>query len=100
MTKVELIIKRTSGAIDTVDVTKNFGSMKQERFNRIKTDTKKGNGSDVLEARWTRTENNLYDLRKKYNDVHNEGGEGYIPESDYFMALPEYWENEIITVFK
>ena len=100
MTKIELTIRRPNGNVETIDISKNFGSMNQEIFNQIKKQTKAGNGSDVLKATMTRKENNLYDLIKKYNDVNNEGGEGYIPDSEYFENIPEYSEKEVTMVFK
>ena len=92
MNKVELVIKRTNGDVETVDVTKNFSSMKSEFLAKIRKATKDGGKGDVLKAVITRSASNCMDLMKKYNDTNNEGGDGYMPDSDYFMGLKEYKE--------
>jgi len=87
---VSLTIKRTNGNVETVDVTSRFGSLSQDLFNKIKKATKDGGKGDVLRATITHKLSNIQNLIKKYNDIHNEGGEGYLPPSEYFEKMPEF----------
>lgn len=96
--KITVDIKRANGDIETIDVSKKFGSMNQDRFNQIKK-ANKAIGNDVLSATWTFTQTNMAELRKAYNDLHNEGGDGYEPENEYFEALPNYKEFEVVKMF-
>jgi hypothetical protein len=64
-----------------------------------KKNTKSANGSDILKVTQTVVVSNIFELKEKYNALHNEGGEGYIPDDDYFKSIGQFEEKEIISVF-
>jgi hypothetical protein len=43
---------------------------------------------------------NIGELRAKYNNIINEGGEGYIPDDDYFKKMPTYKKSEYVKVLE
>ena len=90
--RIELEINRPNGQIETVDVSKQFGMINTDILNKIRKATKEAGIGDVVKAVITEQKSNMMQLRKEYNNFHNEGGEGYIPDGDYFKALPSYKE--------
>jgi len=90
--RIELEINRPNGQIETVDVSKQFGTINIDILNKIRKATKEAGRGDVVKAVITEQKSNMMQLRKEYNNLHNEGGEGYIPDGDYFKALPAYKE--------
>ena len=91
--KTELRIKRTNGQEEIIDISKDFKiGIREKMFSKIRKDTKAAGRGEVIEATETRTKSNLSVLIAKYNKINNEGVYGYIPENEYFMALPEYKE--------
>jgi len=97
---VELKIKRTDGTVETVDVSNKFGSMNKVLLAKIRQATKDAGRGDVLEAIVTEPRCNMATLIREFNNLHNEGGEGYIPENSYFTALPAYKEWTDVSVIK
>jgi len=91
--KTELKIERPNGQIELIDISKDFKlGIREKVFSKIRKDTKAAGRGEVIEATETRRKSNLSVLIAKYNRTHNEGGYGYLPENEYFMALPEYKE--------
>jgi len=95
--KQELKVKRPDGRIETVSFNK--APISKALFARIKEETSKAGRGEVIEATIYKMRNNLQLLMKKYNDLHNEGGEGYMPEVEYFAKSPNFisWE-EVETI--
>lgn len=94
MTKIIAEVKRTNGNIETVDLSEKFTSMNNVLFNKIKEGTKKQGGGDILKVTYTVLLSNLPQLKKNYNDLNNEGFDGYMPNDEYFMNLPAFKTNE------
>lgn len=90
MNKTEIVVKRNNGDVEIIDVTAKFKVLGQNVLNRIALETKKGGRGQVIKAVLTYDTNNLLNLQKEYNNVNNEGCEGYVPDADYFEALPSY----------
>lgn len=90
MTKIELYIKRPNGNTEVVDVSNKFPGLGKAILVKIKDATKKAGKGDVEKAVITRDCSNIQKLMRNYNNVNNEGGEGYMPEPEYFKALPQY----------
>ena len=91
--KKEIHIKRPNGDIEIVDAdNKPFA---QSFVNQAAVATREAGRGEILKMVNTQFASNMRQLIKKYNNLHNEGGEGYIPEGDYFTAMPEYkeWED-------
>ena len=99
MTKIELTIKRANGNVEKVDITKHHSSMNQILFNKIKKDTSDAGRGIIQKAEYTHTVCNLKSLMENYNNINNEGFDGYIPGADYFKALPEFVETEVTEIF-
>jgi len=97
--KIELTIKRTNGNVEKIDITKHHGSMNQRLFETIKKGTSEAGRGIVQKAEYTHYACNIQDLIKNYNNINNEGGEGYIPDPDYFKALPEFIDTEVTEIF-
>ena len=95
---LKITVKRENGLVETIDISKVFGSMNQKRFDKIKADTKAAGKGDVLSCTSIKIRSNMNELRKAYNNLNNEGYEGYVPENEYFEALPAYkeWEEKEI----
>ena len=77
--KIEVEIKRPNGQIEVLDVTSKM-PYNQELFSKAKIETKKAGRGEML--RVTRTYS-IFDKSEfiAYNNLHNEGGEGYVPEN-------------------
>ncbi len=87
--KVEIIVDR-GDKIETVDVTSKFpGGMTTGMLAQIRQATKDAGRGDVLSARKTYTKSNEGQLRRAWNNLHNEGGYGYEPD---FSAQETYQE--------
>lgn len=97
---VELKIKRTDGTVEMVDVSNKFGSMNKVLLAKIRQATKDAGRGDVLEAIVTEPRCNMAQLVREYNNLNNEGGEGYIPEASYFTSNPKYKTWTDISVIK
>lgn len=91
METTKLYIKRPNGNTEIVDVTERF-AMNRVILEKIKVATKAAGKGDVLKCEIERKRSNYQDLFRRWNNLHNEGGEGYVPEIEYFRALPEYKE--------
>ena len=97
MTQIKLEIKRPEGNLEIVDVTKKFGLMNKTIFNQIKKSTAEAGRGNVIKAITIIDKSNVMELRKQYNDLHNEGGDGYIPdEIEYWKESPDYKEYQQI----
>jgi len=92
MTKIEITVQRPNGAVETVDMSSKFTGMTKALLGQIKDATRSAGRGTVLSATMTYTRDNSGELRKAYNNLHNEGGDGYVPEENYFRALPQYRE--------
>jgi len=89
---ITIEINRPDGQIETVDVSNKFGNMNSDLLNKIRVATKEAGKGDVIKATITKIKSNMNQLMKEYNNFHNEGGDGYIPEGSYFMGLKSYKE--------
>jgi len=94
--KVEATVKRENGNIEVVDL-KNYYAMNNILFAEIKKATAAAGRGNVLKITYTHAVSNANALRKRFNDLYNEGGEGYIPED--FTNDPEYKEWDKVEVF-
>ena len=91
MKKITLEIKRTNGEIEILDVTEKFPTMQKSVFDKIKTATAEAGKGEVIKAVITEPKNNIKELVKKYNNLHNEGAEGFVPDSEEFWtSLPDF----------
>lgn len=97
---IKLEIKRPNGELEIVDVTNRFAAMSSNTLYRIYTATKNAGKGDVISATTIQKKTNIQDLIKKYNNVMNEGGEGYVPENSYFERQKAYKEWVETTVLK
>ena len=82
-------IKRPSGIIEILDLPQPHpGRMNQKgHFSKIYTSTKSAGKGEVLKITVKTPSyitSNLDKLVREYNNLHNEGGEGYIPDIEYF----------------
>jgi hypothetical protein len=99
--KIELTIKRENGETEIKDVTEKFAAMTTGIFNQIKKATKDAGKGNVEKATITHIKNNISKLRREYNNLHNEGGEGYIPEDvEYWTSNPSFKEWEETEILK
>jgi hypothetical protein len=98
---IKLNITRPNGGIEEIEVLEKFKFMNQERFNMIKTQTEKAGRGIVNHATIIVVKNNIPELIKRYNNLHNEGGEGYIPDTEeYWISQPDYKEYEETVIIK
>lgn len=94
-----LNITRPNGETEKIEVLEKFHKMDQKLFNMVKEQTQKAKRGVVNSAKIIETKSNIKELIKKYNDLHNEGGEGYIPDNEeYWTSQPDYktWEKETV----
>lgn len=98
--KITLNVTRPNGEIEVVDITTRFGAgINQNIFNKIKTDTAKAGRGVVNYVKQIETKSNLNQLAREWNNLHNEGAEGYIPLEN-LMKSDKYKEWETETIFK
>ena len=77
--KVYADVIRANGAAETVDLSAKFCGMTAALAAKIReANAKKGTKVVRIYRKVIRT--NIADLEKRYNNVANEGGEGYIPD--------------------
>ena len=77
--KVYADVVRADGKAETVDLSSKFCGMTAALAAQIRVaNAKKGTKVVRIYRKIIRT--NIADLEKKYNNVVNEGGEGYIPD--------------------
>ena len=91
MTKIT--IKRASGNIEEKDISEKFPFMNDKLFSMIKN-ANAANGDEVIKIEVVEIKSNGQDIIRDYNNLNNEGGEGYIPEDSWIKSQPEYtkWE--------
>ena len=67
----------------------------QDFLNQAAAATKEAGRGEIHKMVRTDVHTNMAQLMRGYNNVANEGGEGYMPDFDYFKEMPEYkeWEN-------
>lgn len=95
-----LEIKRPNGDVESVDVSNRFSNINSHILYMIYTATKNAGKGEVISATTIQKRTNIEDLIKKYNNVMNEGGEGYVPENSFFKRQKAYKEWEETTVLK
>ena len=89
MIKSLVVIKRPNGNIEEVDLSsKIYAVCTKQLVQTIREQNTKAGRGEVIKVVQTFEQNNHADLWKHYNDLHNEGGEGYVPES--FVDHPNY----------
>lgn len=101
MTTTTLKIQRPNGNIEYTNISERFPfGINKIILDKFRAGTRAGGKGEVLEAIQVQTMSNLGLLMKKYNNLQNEGGYGYVPDEKYFKALPEYKEWEETTIIK
>jgi hypothetical protein len=100
MYKVELTIVRPNGNTEISDITARFDAMTQPIFNKIKDATEKAGKGNVIEARWYHDVTNYAELAKKYNNLQNEGAEGFVPDPDYFAKTGQLVTTQKIDTYR
>lgn len=96
---IKIEITRPNGETEVIDATDKFGgSLNQFRFDIARKQTENAGRGYIERAKITVKKTNFSDLVNQFNNLHNEGGEGYIPEESYFTNLPGYkeWEETVI----
>jgi hypothetical protein len=89
-------IKRANGTIEEKDWKY---AVNQDFLNKVYAQNLTHSRSEILCITSTYVKNNIRKLMKEYNDLHNEGGEGYVPtETEYWASLPSYKEQQITEV--
>lgn len=88
MANVIITIKRTDGTIDSVSAPQ-FGCMDARTLDKIRIKTRAAGRGEVLHATYDVARDNARAVHAAYNNLHNEGGEGYTPDptehADYKM---------------
>jgi len=99
--KITLNITRPNGETEILNVTEKFGHMNQSIFNKIKESTKNAGKGIVNSAEIKKEKTNINQLVREYNNLHNEGAEGYVPDAiEYWKAHKNYKEWEETTIIK
>ena len=88
--QIRLEIERPNGEIEELDMSAKFPHMNQSIFDKIKKSTADAGRGNVLRAIIEEEKSNINKLRREYNNLHNEGADGYIPENQYFIKLSSY----------
>jgi len=89
----ELKIERTNGQIEIVDVTEKWqAGLNSGLVAMIREATSKAGRGNVICGINKIARSNFMDLRRAYNNLQNEGAEGYMPEDNYFTSMPGYKE--------
>lgn len=97
---IKITIERPNGVTETIDTTDRMGGfLNTPIFEAIRKNTSDAGRGNVLKAEVIVKKTNFRNLVKAYNDFFNEGGDGYIPNEDYFKNSPEYKEWEKMVVF-
>lgn len=87
-----VVIERPNGTTENVDITSKLpGGVTHELVCIIREQNKKAGRGHVLKVIHTETKCNYQELVKNYNDLMNEGFEGYVPD---MTNHPKYrtWE--------
>lgn len=93
-------IKRPDGQIETVDLTAKFSDfMSAQIFAQIKGNTAAAGRGEVQEIKYTAKKTNLMALMRAYNNLYNEGADGFMPDASYFTSHPKFKEWEETKVF-
>ncbi len=95
MKTTALTIERPNGQKEIVDVSNKF-NVTQKVFDKIKSETAKAGKGNVVQAEIIEKKNNIKELRRNFNNLHNEGGEGFIPEMKNHADYKEWTESTII----
>jgi len=96
-------IKRPNGKIEIVELPQPHPSRMSAKghFNALYTATKNAGRGEFLRVTVTETikgGSNIQSLIREYNDTHNEGGEGYLPEIEFFEKMDTFKKyDDIIT---
>ncbi len=85
-------IKRTNGIIEIVTVP---NAPNQTWLDLVYAKTKAAGAGEIIKMERTTLTSNIPQLVAEYNKLNNEGGEGYIPEVEYFMSLPDFKESTV-----
>jgi hypothetical protein len=89
---IQIEINRPNGQIEMIDISNKFGNMNSDLLDKIRQATKDAGKGVVVKAIITTTKSNMQKLMREYNNLHNEGGDGYIPDGTYFQKLESYKE--------
>jgi hypothetical protein len=91
---ITINVTRPDGTTENIDATEKLQFINEARFELVKSQTEKAGRGTVNYIEVKETRSNVQQLMKEYNNLHNEGAEGYVPEGDYFVNLDAYktWE--------
>ena len=93
--KIYADVVRADGTSETIDLSGKFCCMTTDLAKRIRTESAK-KGTIVKRIYGVKITSNLGKLEEAWNNLHNEGGEGYIPDfsddprSDAKIGTAEY----------
>jgi hypothetical protein len=91
-------VRRPCGKIEEIE-TKSI-PFSQKFLDKAYADTKAAGRGEILSLTNKQIVDNIGELRAKYNNIINEGGEGYIPDDDYFKKMPTYKKSEYVKVLE
>ena len=94
---VQLEINRPNGQTEMVDVTARFPAMTDKVFATIRFETAKAGRGHVVRAIETALVSNYPELAKAYNNVVNEGCDGFVPD---MTQHPKYKEWTVTKEYK
>lgn len=86
LNKVFADVIRANGKAETIDLSKKFFGMNAAIADSLRAANEKV-GTKIVRIYRKVIMTNIADLEKRYNNVANEGGEGYIPDMMNHPAL-------------
>ena len=93
MNTTKIKIERPSGNIVILDVTTKFPvGINSTMLEKIRVATANAGRGNVVEAEVVMENSNFAELAQAYNNLHNEGAEGFVPSEDYFKTSKKYKE--------
>jgi hypothetical protein len=91
MTTTILTILRPNGSTEKVDISAKWTlGLKANHLKAIADATKAAGRGVVVSAEITETHSNAAALRTAYNNLHNEGADGYVPEAITMLGYREW----------
>ena len=86
LNKVFADVIRANGKAETIDLSKKFFGMNSEIADRLRSANAKV-GNKIVRIYRKVLKTNIAELERRYNNLMNEGGEGYIPDMTNHPAL-------------
>ncbi len=91
-------VRRPCGKIEEIE-TKSI-PFSQKFLDKAYADTKAAGRGEILSLTNKQIVDNISELRAKYNNLINEGGEGYTPDDDYLRKMRDYKKSEYVKVLE